>query len=103
MKAGWKSLKPLCCRLEVKSREMIENNVSLSRREVETCIEASGVVVLWVTHLVPVQVCSGTLWALGGSQSCTEFTGGWKGEGRTALPGDSTARQAGAVAASRDI
>lgn len=83
----------LCCRLEAKSRELIEKIFTPSWGEAGTCVETSvAEVPLWVTHLVPVWVCSGKLGALGGSQSCTEFTGGWKGEGGldclwAALPG----------------
>lgn len=47
-KAGWKSswlLKPpslkLCCRLEVRSREVIEKNVSPSRGEAGTRVETA--------------------------------------------------------------
>lgn len=92
MAPGASSLR-LCCRLEAKSREAIEKMCPLLgvRQEHVLGYWWRGEV-LRVTHLVPVQVCSGKLGALGGSQSCTEFTGGWKGQGGlsclwTALPG----------------
>lgn len=56
-----------------------------------------------LAHLVPVQVCSGNLQALGGCKNCTEVTADWEGEGRTSLPRDSGTRKAGAVSASRGV
>lgn len=75
----------LCSRLKAKSRVVIEKQcVPFSGWGRNMCWDSSGrgEVLLRVTHLVPVQVCSGKVWALGGSQSCTEFTGGWRGKER---------------------
>lgn len=81
----------LCCRLEAKSRGDRKKCVPLSGwgRNVETSGQRRDPP---LGDSVPIMSVFGKLGVLGGSQSCTEFTGGWKGEGGlhclwTALPG----------------